>query len=401
MLFSQRHNDYRSWPNVNRVQSFVLAAFFMGSVTLLCIGAASGNKFLLREGLTVGVTSAVSYVFGRKGHADRALAFTLWVVAGFVLTSCYFFRGINDVGASLIPVLILLAGLLLNRRFVSCYATVVIAGAMGIMAWRWWGTPVETFDASEASDLFLFVFTCALSAIITDRLAEQIGHSYSVIRDSEERLDQLAEQSRTTTWEVDPHGLFTYVSRVSEASWGYRPDEVVGRMHFYDLHPVEGREAYKAAVFAVAELKQPFRNVVHAVETKDGRKAWGSTNGIPVLNADGTLRGYRGNCTDITERKQAEEVLKASEEKYRALVEATDTGYLIIDKEGKVYDANREYVRLTGHSELGEILGRSVTSGRPLMRNRRTPRLWSAVSRTASSRTSPSITWTGKAASLP
>ena len=74
-----------------------------------------------------------------------------------------------------------------------------------------------------------------------------------------------------------------------------------------------------------------------------------------------------GNCThlvgsvhDITERKRAEEILKASEEKYRALVETTDTGYLITDKEGKVIDANREYVRLTGHNELGEILGRSV-----------------------------------------
>ncbi len=64
--------------------------------------------------------------------------------------------------------------------------------------------------------------------------------------------------------------------------------------------------------------------------------------------------------TDLTERKRAEEILKASEEKYRALVETTDTGYLITDKEGKVIDANREYVRLTGHRELGEILGRSV-----------------------------------------
>ncbi len=158
-----------------------------------------------------------------------------------------------------------------------------------------------------------------------------------MIRESEARFDHLAEQSRTTNWEVDPQGLFTYVSHVSEASWGYRPDELVGRMHFYDLHPEEGREAFKAAVFAVVERKQPFRDVVHAVETKDGRIVWGSTNGIPLLNADGTLRGYRGSCTDITERKLAEEVLKASEEKYRALVETTDTGYLIIDKDGKVY----------------------------------------------------------------
>ena len=49
-----------------------------------------------------------------------------------------------------------------------------------------------------------------------------------------------------------------------------------------------------------------------------------------------------------------------SEEKYRALVEATNTGYLIIDREGRVIDANQEYVRLTSYRKLREILGRSV-----------------------------------------
>ena len=139
------------------------------------------------------------------------------------------------------------------------------------------------------------------------------------LRESEARFLDLAEQSRTTHWEVDPQGLFTYVSRVSQASWGYRPDEVVGRMHFYDLHPEEGRKAFTAAVFAVIERKQPFLDVVHVLETKDGRIAWGSVNGIPLLNADGTLRCYQGSCTDITERKLAEEALSGMS---RKLIEA-------------------------------------------------------------------------------
>ncbi|MHB8068421.1 MAG: ABC transporter substrate binding protein [Desulfobaccales bacterium] len=56
----------------------------------------------------------------------------------------------------------------------------------------------------------------------------------------------------------------------------------------------------------------------------------------------------------------AERRLRESEEKYRTLVETTDTGYLILDSQGKVTDANQEYVRLTGHKSLEEILGRSV-----------------------------------------
>ena len=101
------------------------------------------------------------------------------------------------------------------------YATVVILGAIGVIAGRWWVTRVTPFDPSEARDLLLFVLVCAISAIITVQLAERIRQSYRLIRDSEQRFEELAEQSRTTTWEVNPQGLFTYVSRVSEPSWGY------------------------------------------------------------------------------------------------------------------------------------------------------------------------------------
>jgi PAS domain S-box-containing protein len=63
---------------------------------------------------------------------------------------------------------------------------------------------------------------------------------------------------------------------------------------------------------------------------------------------------------DITKRKRAEEALQQSEKKYKSLIETTDTGYVILDRKGRVVDANREYVRMTGHRHLKEILGRCV-----------------------------------------
>jgi two-component system cell cycle sensor histidine kinase/response regulator CckA len=88
------------------------------------------------------------------------------------------------------------------------------------------------------------------------------------------------------------------------------------------------------------------------------------TNGLYHCNA------YRPGATpdyvcvvfeDITEQNRAAEVLKDSEEKYRALIETTDTGYVILNHNGNVLDANRKYLRLSGHQELDEIRGRNVT----------------------------------------
>jgi PAS domain S-box-containing protein len=82
--------------------------------------------------------------------------------------------------------------------------------------------------------------------------------------------------------------------------------------------------------------------------------------------------GFAVITRDITERRRTEDLVRVSEAKYRTLVEMTGTGYLIIDVQGRVLDANQEYVRLSGHGALREILGRSViewTAGAAKQRN--------------------------------
>ena len=130
---------------------------------------------------------------------------------------------------------------------------------------------------------------------------------------SEARFDQLAQQSQTVTWEVDSDGLYTFVSHIADRVLGYRPDELVGQMHFYDLHPRQSREAFMTEAFEVFSRKGCFTNFENQMVTKDGRLIWVSTTGIPLVSAAGVLSGYRGSDTDITDRKLAEEALRENE----------------------------------------------------------------------------------------
>ncbi len=57
---------------------------------------------------------------------------------------------------------------------------------------------------------------------------------------------------------------------------------------------------------------------------------------------------------------RVEQELRASEQKYRALIDLTDTGYVILDTAGRVVEANEEFLRFTGRAEMDEILGHSV-----------------------------------------
>lgn len=63
---------------------------------------------------------------------------------------------------------------------------------------------------------------------------------------------------------------------------------------------------------------------------------------------------------DITERKRTEAAAAENQTLYQSLIETTNTGYVVVDTQGRVVDANAEYVRLTGRPSVESILGHSV-----------------------------------------
>lgn len=130
---------------------------------------------------------------------------------------------------------------------------------------------------------------------------------------SEERFKQVAAHSQTVVWEVDENGLYTYVGGAVKRVWGYHPEEIVGKKHFYDLHPEKGRKEFKGAAFKVFKEKATFSNLENQIVTKDGDVLWMLTNGIPVFNKRGSLIGYRGSDLNIDEQKKSDKALKASE----------------------------------------------------------------------------------------
>ena len=100
-------------------------------------------------------------------------------------------------------------------------------------------------------------------------------------------------------------------------------------------------------------LETPFTSIY-------GKRTFVRINGRPIRDQDRPV-GSILLVEDITEREQAEEALGESEERYRAVIEATDTGYVVVDEHGRVINANVNYAHLSGHTAVDEILGREVT----------------------------------------
>ena len=124
------------------------------------------------------------------------------------------------------------------------------------------------------------------------------------LRESEARFRSLSDLSSDWYWETDAQGRFVQLAGDLSAN-GITQADVLGRTR-WELGALNMNEADWATHRAVLASKQPFRDLELQRRRPDGTLHWISVSGVPLLDGQGALRGYRGVGRDITERKGVE-----------------------------------------------------------------------------------------------
>lgn len=213
-------------------------------------------------------------------------------------------------------------------------------------------------DVEISSHALEFLGRSARLVLATD--VTERRRAEEALRASEEQYRRLIEGVRMIAWEYDlAEHRYLFVSNHAEDVLGYPLSEWHQR-DFWSSH-VHPDDRARAEAFSHEQVE---RSTDHEFEYRmvhaSGRDVW-FKDITTVVTHEGKPRRLRGVLIDITERKLAEERLRIGEEKYRALVETTGTGYVTLDMRGRVLDANDEFVRLTGHRSLVDIRGHAVT----------------------------------------
>ena len=97
----------------------------------------------------------------------------------------------------------------------------------------------------------------------------------------------------------------------------------------------------------------------YPVVLRDGTRKWVLAYVEVLRDADGNLAGLRGTCQDVTERRLAEDARRASDARFRALVESAPDGVVVVDADGRIVLMNDQTSRLVGYRP-DELLGRNV-----------------------------------------
>jgi len=141
---------------------------------------------------------------------------------------------------------------------------------------------------------------------------QRAAQLFDDLRESEARLRDITFSMADWVWEVDEKGVYTYSSEKGSELFGH----MIGKTPFDLMPPDEAKRV--AAIFSeIASKKLPIKDLENWNIGKGGERICLLTNGVPILDKAGNLKGYRGVDKDITERKLAEEALKKSEEALR------------------------------------------------------------------------------------
>jgi diguanylate cyclase (GGDEF)-like protein/PAS domain S-box-containing protein len=185
------------------------------------------------------------------------------------------------------------------------------------------------------------------------------------LREGEEKYRAIFENNVVGMFQSSPEGRFISVNPALARMCGYAsPEEMIldiddiASQHY--VHPAE-RDTFKRIMAERGQVE----NFEHETYRADGSIFWVSVNARAVRASDGSIRYYEGTHQEITQRKQAEEELRQSEERYRTIIENIGDGYYEVDLKGNLTFLNDAALRIISlpHSEVQGLNFKTFAAG--------------------------------------
>src|SRR5947199_1783060 len=209
---------------------------------------------------------------------------------------------------------------------------------------------------AEPRKLFTFRIFAARAAAELERL-----HYEERLRESEQRWRGLTEALPQLVWSATPDGACDYFSTQWTEHTGVPEAELLGWRWLATLHP-DDREPTRGRWADSVAGRRP-SDVEDRIRRRDGVYRWYKTRGTPIRDSEGIIVKWFGTCTDITDLRQIEEALRASEERFRGTFENAAVGIAHRDATGRFLRVNERFCAIVGYSreELLQKTMRDIT----------------------------------------
>jgi len=175
------------------------------------------------------------------------------------------------------------------------------------------------------------------------------------LRLNEEKYRAMIETIQDGYFEIDLTGTYTFVNDVICQHMRYSREELLGLGNRQFQDRANAKKAYQAFV-NVYNTGVPVKAFEMEVIRKDGTKQISEVSISLIRDSRGQPVGFRGISRDICDRKEMEESLRQSEERYRSIIEQMEDGYFEVDLAGNFTFVNDAECRNLGYSRR-ELIG--------------------------------------------
>jgi PAS domain S-box-containing protein len=167
------------------------------------------------------------------------------------------------------------------------------------------------------------------------------------LRNSEARYRSIVEDQSELICRYDKDLKITFGNLAYCKAFGVKPNEIIGKS-FFEKIPHHQQESAKAHIRSMSP-EFPTAISVHQSIQPDGSLRWLEWKDRAIFAENGELIEYQGVARDITDQKRAEEALRTSEEKYRSLIESSDSCIAMYNLNGELLYANAKANLLLGN----------------------------------------------------
>lgn len=181
-------------------------------------------------------------------------------------------------------------------------------------------------------------------------LEHELLHAQEAARKSEKRYRDILDKMQEAYYEVDLKGNFTFFNSSAVKGLGYTNEEMQG-MNFRKFVDHENARKLLQVYHRVFVTERPVTGCDWEVITKNGEKFPVSSSVSLKYDEHGNPVGFQGIVRDIRERKQVEEALRQSEERYRNILNDIQEAYYEVDFEGNLLFFNLPAMIRLGYSD--------------------------------------------------
>jgi PAS domain S-box-containing protein len=176
------------------------------------------------------------------------------------------------------------------------------------------------------------------------------------LRKSEELFRSVVFNSHDLTVLTDAEGIIVFISPQCESVLGYPNDSFLGVKMPEITHPDDTelcRDFWRRVFFGVGEQK----DFEYRILDQEGSVRWIS-HSSKAVKVNETIIGFQNTIRNITERKNSEQALRVSEEKYRTMLNASPDGIFITNLKGIITDVSEIGLELYGSDSRNDLAGK-------------------------------------------